>query len=167
MAGAVAALSTLRLRSGFKTSSGQGRIDYPCHKKFGSNTREPITMRSIGAISFGILPCPKPMVGGAATDGDGEIRQQSGQLLSTHTKGLGSTVAQTQNVRMRGLVPHTPPGMRDNYSSDLTDKEWAVLELLIPRSHKLGRPPRYLKREITKLHFIASSIRSNSDDLWQ
>ena len=43
--------------------------------------------------------------------------------------------------------------MRDSYPSDLTDKEWALLEPLIPGGSKLGRPPRYSKREIVNAIF--------------
>lgn len=44
-------------------------------------------------------------------------------------------------------------GMREKYPSDLTDKEWAFLEPLIPGDAKLGRPPRYCKREIANAIF--------------
>ena len=43
--------------------------------------------------------------------------------------------------------------MRDNYPSDLTDKEWAFLEPLIPGGSRLGRPPKYSKREIVNAIF--------------
>jgi len=36
----------------------------------------------------------------------------------------------------------------EGYSSDLTDKEWSVLEPMIPESSKLGRPARYGKRRV-------------------
>lgn len=42
---------------------------------------------------------------------------------------------------------------RHIYPSDLTDAEWAVLESLIPGDQKLGRPPRYPKREIVNAIF--------------
>jgi len=43
--------------------------------------------------------------------------------------------------------------VREKYSSDLTDKEWALLEPLIPGNAVLGRPPRYPKREIANAIF--------------
>ena len=43
--------------------------------------------------------------------------------------------------------------MREGYPSDLTDKEWALLKPLIPGGSQLGRPPRYLKREIVNAIF--------------
>ena len=43
--------------------------------------------------------------------------------------------------------------MRENYPSDLTDKEWAILESLIPGGSRLGRPPKYSKREIVNAIF--------------
>ena len=45
-------------------------------------------------------------------------------------------------------------GMREQYPSDLTDQEWAFLEPLIPGAAKLGRPPRYPKREIVNAIFF-------------
>jgi putative transposase len=42
---------------------------------------------------------------------------------------------------------------RHCYPSDLTDREWAVLRLLIPGKHMLGRPPRYSKRSIVNAIF--------------
>ncbi|MDQ8188611.1 IS5 family transposase, partial [Pelagicoccus sp. SDUM812002] len=36
----------------------------------------------------------------------------------------------------------------EGYSSDLTDKEWSVLEPMIPGPAKLGRPARYSKRRV-------------------
>lgn len=39
------------------------------------------------------------------------------------------------------------------YPSDLTDREWKVLERLIPEAKKRGRPPRYPKREIVNAIF--------------
>jgi transposase len=44
--------------------------------------------------------------------------------------------------------------MRNNYPSDLTDKEWKILEPLIPGASALGRPPKYTKREIVNAIFI-------------
>ena len=43
--------------------------------------------------------------------------------------------------------------MRDNYPSDLTDKEWKILEPLIPGASVLGRPSKYTKREIVNAIF--------------
>jgi len=43
--------------------------------------------------------------------------------------------------------------MRERYPSDLTDKEWSVLEPLIPGPTYLGRPPKYSKREIVNAIF--------------
>lgn len=43
--------------------------------------------------------------------------------------------------------------MRERYPSDLTDKEWACLEPLIPGGSHLGRPPKYTKREIVNAIF--------------
>ena len=34
------------------------------------------------------------------------------------------------------------------YPSDLTDAEWAVIQPLFPGPQRMGRPPRYTKREI-------------------
>lgn len=47
---------------------------------------------------------------------------------------------------------------RNTYPSDLTDKEWEVLEKLVPGDSKLGRPARYPKREI--LNSIFYIVRS-------
>ncbi|CCV05576.1 hypothetical protein MESS2_1590083 [Mesorhizobium metallidurans STM 2683] len=41
---------------------------------------------------------------------------------------------------------HARKGLR--YSSDLTDMEWAVLEPVIPSPSRLGRPPKWSRREI-------------------
>jgi putative transposase len=38
--------------------------------------------------------------------------------------------------------------MKKGYSTDLTDKEWAVIYRYFPRTKKQGRPPEHLKREI-------------------
>ena len=43
--------------------------------------------------------------------------------------------------------------MREKYPTDLTDKEWAFMEPLIPGEEKLGRPARYAKREIANAIF--------------
>ena len=48
--------------------------------------------------------------------------------------------------------------MRETYPSDLTDKEWRVLEPLIPGGKKLGRPPKYPKRDV--LNAIFYLVRS-------
>jgi putative transposase len=34
------------------------------------------------------------------------------------------------------------------YPSDLSDKEWKIIKQLLPSGGKLGRPPRYEKRDI-------------------
>lgn len=44
------------------------------------------------------------------------------------------------------------------YPSDLTDAEWAILDPLIPRARKGGRPEKYPKREI--LNAIFYLVRS-------
>lgn len=44
------------------------------------------------------------------------------------------------------------------YPSDLTDAEWAILDPLIPRARKAGRPEKYSKREI--LNAIFYLVRS-------
>ncbi len=44
------------------------------------------------------------------------------------------------------------------YPSDLTDAEWTVLDPLIPRARKAGRPQKYSKREI--LNAIFYLVRS-------
>ena len=44
------------------------------------------------------------------------------------------------------------------YPSDLTDIEWALLDRLIPRARKVGRPEKYSKREI--LNAIFYLVRS-------
>ena len=44
------------------------------------------------------------------------------------------------------------------YPSDLTDAEWAILDPLIPRARKAGRPEKYPKREI--LNAIFYLVRS-------
>jgi len=46
---------------------------------------------------------------------------------------------------------HARNGLR--YSSDLTDDEWAVLEPQIPLPSKLGRPPKWPRREIMNAIF--------------
>ena len=45
---------------------------------------------------------------------------------------------------------------REPYPSDLSDTEWAVIEPLIPSSSKLGRPPRYSKREVINAIFYVT-----------
>ena len=42
---------------------------------------------------------------------------------------------------------------KDKYPSDLTDEEWSVIETLIPGPSKLGRPPKYEKREVVDAIF--------------
>ena len=37
---------------------------------------------------------------------------------------------------------------RENYSTDLREAEWAVMEALLGGPLKLGRPPRYDRREV-------------------
>lgn len=44
------------------------------------------------------------------------------------------------------------------YPSDLTDAEWMAIEPLIPGSGKMGRPPKYTKREL--LNGILYIVRS-------
>ena len=53
---------------------------------------------------------------------------------------------------------HARKGLR--YSSDLTDEEWAVLEPLIPRRSRLGRPARWSLRTITNalLYILRSCL---------
>ena len=48
--------------------------------------------------------------------------------------------------------------MREKYPSDLNDDEWRFLEPLVPGAHKLGRPPKYKKREV--LNAIFYLVRS-------
>ncbi len=43
--------------------------------------------------------------------------------------------------------------MRERYPSDLTDSEWSFLEPLIPGRARLGRPPKYCKRQIVNAIF--------------
>ena len=45
-----------------------------------------------------------------------------------------------------------------NYPSDLRNEEWALLDPLIPRARKAGRPERYAKRAI--LNAIFYLVRS-------
>jgi transposase len=40
------------------------------------------------------------------------------------------------------------PTQRKRYPTDLTDREWAILELLIPAAKPGGRPPAHARREI-------------------
>lgn len=47
----------------------------------------------------------------------------------------------------RGMEPRKP------YPSDLTDREWALLEHLVPRAKPGGRPEKYPKREILNAIF--------------
>ena len=49
-------------------------------------------------------------------------------------------------------------GMGEQYPSDLTDREWRVLEPLVPGEKKLGRPAKYSKRII--LNAIFYLVRS-------
>ena len=37
---------------------------------------------------------------------------------------------------------------RKQYPSDLSDEEWSYLEGMIPATTRLGRPPKYARREI-------------------
>lgn len=50
------------------------------------------------------------------------------------------------------------PKSTPRYPSDLTDAEWALVDPLIPRARKLGRPQKYAKREI--LNAIFYLVRS-------
>jgi putative transposase len=47
---------------------------------------------------------------------------------------------------------------RKPYPSDLTDREWALIEPLVPRAKAGGRPEKYPQREI--LNAIFSVVRS-------
>jgi transposase len=49
-------------------------------------------------------------------------------------------------------------GGTKTYPSDLRDEEWALLDPLIPRARKAGRPEKYPKREI--LNAIFYLVRS-------
>ena len=42
----------------------------------------------------------------------------------------------------RGMEPRKP------YSTDLTDREWALIEPYVPKAKRGGRPEQYPKREI-------------------
>ena len=37
---------------------------------------------------------------------------------------------------------------KEPYPSSLTDKEWALIQPMLPGRHKLGRPPRYTQRSV-------------------
>lgn len=50
------------------------------------------------------------------------------------------------------------PSETKTYPSDLSDEEWALLDALIPRARKAGRPERYPKRAI--LNAIFYLVRS-------
>jgi transposase len=50
-----------------------------------------------------------------------------------------------------------PTGLK-TYPSDLRDEEWALLDPLIPRARKVGRPEKYAKRAI--LNAIFYLVRS-------
>jgi transposase len=50
------------------------------------------------------------------------------------------------------------PGGTKTYPSDLRDEEWALLDPLIPRARKAGRPEKYPKRAI--LNAIFYLVRS-------
>ena len=62
---------------------------------------------------------------------------------------------------------------RKAYDSDVSDKEWEVIRHYIPGKEKLGRPPRYKKREILNGIFYLTKTgcpwRSIAHDLppWQ
>ena len=47
---------------------------------------------------------------------------------------------------------------REAYPSSLTQKEWEMVKALLPKSGKLGRPPRYRQREM--LDAILYVVRS-------
>jgi transposase len=51
-----------------------------------------------------------------------------------------------------------PPSTTKTYPSDLRDEEWAILDPLIPRARKPGRPEKYSKRAI--LNAIFYLVRS-------
>src|SRR5271168_4780507 len=53
---------------------------------------------------------------------------------------------------------HARKGLR--YSSDLTDAEWAVLEPWLPAPARLGRPPKWTRREIVNglLYVLRSGL---------
>ena len=38
--------------------------------------------------------------------------------------------------------------IKEPYPSDFTDKEWKIIEPLLPGPSKLGRPPRYSRRKV-------------------
>jgi putative transposase len=44
---------------------------------------------------------------------------------------------------------------RKRYPTDLSDKEWALLEPLVPAAKPGGRPPRWTRREIVDAIFYA------------
>jgi len=44
---------------------------------------------------------------------------------------------------------------QEPYPSSLTDREWKLLEPLLPKPKLFGRPPRYRKREILNAIFYA------------
>ena len=46
-------------------------------------------------------------------------------------------------------IPHTTK----SYPSDLREEEWAILDPLIPRARKAGRPEKYSKRAILNAIF--------------
>jgi putative transposase len=50
------------------------------------------------------------------------------------------------------------PSAAKTYPSDLRDEEWALLDALIPRARKAGRPEKYPKRAI--LNAIFYLVRS-------
>ncbi len=53
---------------------------------------------------------------------------------------------------------HARKGLQ--YSSDLTDEEWAVLEPLLPPRSRLGRPAKWSLRTITNalLYILRSGL---------
>lgn len=52
---------------------------------------------------------------------------------------------------------------QEPYPSDLTDSEWTLIEPLIPGPSRLGRPPRYTRREILdSIFYIVRGVTARS-----
>ncbi|RLA76768.1 MAG: hypothetical protein DRG33_07585 [Deltaproteobacteria bacterium] len=52
----------------------------------------------------------------------------------------------------------------ERYPSDLTDKEWEVLEPLLPKPKNPGRPRKYPLREIPKWDLLCAEERVFLED---
>jgi transposase len=58
------------------------------------------------------------------------------------------TLQTTQTPKKRKWHRHRPYHRDEEYDSDLSDEEWALIEELIPQPKPGGRPAKYPRREI-------------------